>query len=93
MQKLDLISLFSNLFLLVCNLLLQGCADGSLPLLLPPLFHRLMVLLDPFIAGISRIPDETVWFHRHSRKLWLRNSLHTRRQNLLGGSLAHKDPG
>jgi len=79
LQKLDLILLLSNLLLLIRNLLLQGRANGGLPFLLPPLFHGLMVLLDPLIAGITRIPDQAVWFRRDSRKLGLSNSLHNRR--------------
>jgi hypothetical protein len=59
-----LILLVSNLFLLIGNLSLKGRGHVALPLLLLPLACCLMILLYQVIAGIARVPDETVWFRR-----------------------------
>ena len=63
----DLVLLLGNLLLLIGNLFLQRSGHRRLPVLLPALFHRLPVSLNPLIAGIAHILNEAIGFSWNSR--------------------------
>lgn len=50
--------------LLVDNLLLKGRGHGGLPFLPLKLFCTLVILLYHDVAGITRVPDQTIWPRR-----------------------------
>jgi hypothetical protein len=87
LQSLDFPLLFADALLLIAHLLLQGRGHGGLPLLLLRQCGCLVVLLDQQIAGIPRVPNQTIWFRRLRSELdTLRHSSTIRSECIPGSS-------
>lgn len=68
LQCFDLNLLVGNLLLLLGDLLLETRGHRVLPFLLLALLERLVVQLDLLVAGITRVPDQTVRFGGRGRQ-------------------------